>query len=126
MNLKQYQTLPVPLPEGNVVTAQALCEPNSLVRQDWALTMSESGRTTTTTRPRHPQAHELPVCTCLQYALIWTDCGCRIAYMGVQLLYFDGCPHWAVADELLRIALSSLGRESESIEHVLVVSDEQA
>ena len=46
--------------------------------------------------------------------------------MGVQLLYFDGCPHWAVADELLRIALSSLGRESESIEHVLVVSDEQA
>jgi hypothetical protein len=46
--------------------------------------------------------------------------------IGVQPLYFDGCPHWAVAEERLRSALSSLGRESESIAHVVVESDEQA
>jgi len=40
--------------------------------------------------------------------------------MDVRLLYLDGCPHWAVADEGLRSALASLGRGDEAIDHVLV------
>src|SRR6478672_10789049 len=38
----------------------------------------------------------------------------------VQLLYFDGCPHWTVAEERLRLALASTGNGGQAIEHVLV------
>lgn len=46
--------------------------------------------------------------------------------MDVQLLYFDGCPHHAVAEERLRSALSRLGRADEEIRHVLVSTSEDA
>jgi hypothetical protein len=32
--------------------------------------------------------------------------------MNIQLLYFDGCPNWAVADDRLAAALHELGREA--------------
>ncbi|HET8598750.1 MAG TPA: thioredoxin family protein [Segeticoccus sp.] len=45
--------------------------------------------------------------------------------MAVQLLYFDGCPHWTLAEERLRSALARVGRADE-IEHVLVATPEDA
>ena len=33
--------------------------------------------------------------------------------MTVTLLYFDGCPHWEVADAHLRTALHRLGRSED-------------
>lgn len=45
--------------------------------------------------------------------------------MNVQLLYFDGCPHWTVMDERLREALALCGR-SETIEYRLVETPEAA
>lgn len=46
--------------------------------------------------------------------------------MDVRLLYFDGCPHWAVADDRLRTALARVGRDDEQIQHVLVETPEDA
>lgn len=46
--------------------------------------------------------------------------------MRVELLYFDGCPHWEVADGRLREALRSLGRDGTAVERVKVESAEQA
>jgi hypothetical protein len=43
----------------------------------------------------------------------------------VQLLYFEGCPHWAVMEERLREALRLTGN-SQTIKHVLVESTEEA
>ncbi len=45
--------------------------------------------------------------------------------MKVQLLYFDGCPHWTVMDERLRQALA-LGGRSEAIEYLIVETPEAA
>ena len=45
--------------------------------------------------------------------------------MHVQLLYFDECPNWQVADARLREALETLGRPIE-VEKVLVNTPEQA
>ena len=45
--------------------------------------------------------------------------------MRVQLLYFDGCPHWHVMEERLREALR-LSDIPESIEHCLVATPEEA
>ncbi|MDO8120315.1 thioredoxin family protein [Isoptericola sp. b490] len=45
--------------------------------------------------------------------------------MRVQLLYIDACPSWRQADELLHVALRSVGAEVE-VEHVLVQTVEQA
>ena len=46
--------------------------------------------------------------------------------MDVRLLYFDGCPHWTVAEERLRAALASVGRGDERIQRVLVETTEDA
>lgn len=46
--------------------------------------------------------------------------------MQVQLLYFDGCPHRADAEEHLRRALRATGQEDVEIEHVLVTTPEDA
>ena len=46
--------------------------------------------------------------------------------MDLQLLYFDGCPHWTVAEERLRSALSRVGCHDEQIEHVLVETPDDA
>lgn len=44
----------------------------------------------------------------------------------VRLLYFDGCPHWSVAEERLRLALASMGSGGQAIERVLVETPEDA
>ena len=46
--------------------------------------------------------------------------------MDVQLLYFNGCPHWMVAEERLQSALAEVGRSDQSVEHVLVETPEEA
>jgi hypothetical protein len=43
----------------------------------------------------------------------------------VQLLYFDGCPHWTLMEERLREALTLCGI-SQAIEHCLVETPEGA
>lgn len=49
----------------------------------------------------------------------------RMDDMKVQLLYFDGCPHWAVLDERLREALDLLDDQA-TIEYVQVESPDDA
>lgn len=41
----------------------------------------------------------------------------------VQVLYFDGCPHWTLMDERVRAVAGELGL---AVEDVLVESDEDA
>jgi hypothetical protein len=43
----------------------------------------------------------------------------------VQLLYFNGCPHWTVMEERLREALSKTG-SAEAIERCLVDTQQAA
>lgn len=45
--------------------------------------------------------------------------------MRVQLLYFDGCPHWELADGRLGEALEALGVHVD-VEKILVTTPEQA
>lgn len=44
----------------------------------------------------------------------------------VSLLFFDGCPHWRVADERLRQALAQVERPDTPIEYRTVTTPEQA
>ena len=46
--------------------------------------------------------------------------------MRVELLYFDGCPHWRLADERLTEALRVLGRGDVRVERHRVETAEQA
>jgi hypothetical protein len=46
--------------------------------------------------------------------------------MRVELLYFDGCPHWKVAAERVAEALRALGRDDVVVERHLVETAEQA
>jgi len=45
--------------------------------------------------------------------------------MKIQLLYFDECPNWQVADERLGEALAAVGSSTE-VERVLVATAEEA
>jgi len=45
--------------------------------------------------------------------------------MDLRLLYFDGCPHWRVAEQRLRSALASAGLDDQ-VQHVLVETPEDA
>jgi hypothetical protein len=44
----------------------------------------------------------------------------------VELLYFDGCPHWRVADQRLMEALRTLDRADVRVERYLVETAQQA
>lgn len=46
--------------------------------------------------------------------------------METSLLYFDGCPHWAVAAQRLEAALAKVGRVGETVRYVLVETPEDA
>lgn len=46
--------------------------------------------------------------------------------MRVELLYFDGCPNWKVADERLAEALGALGRTDVVVERHQVETPERA
>lgn len=44
----------------------------------------------------------------------------------VTIQYFDGCPHWKVADERLRKVLAAGRREDVQVEYQLIESPEAA
>jgi hypothetical protein len=44
----------------------------------------------------------------------------------VELLYFDGCPNWQLADERLRDALTLAGRDDVRVERRRVTTPEHA
>lgn len=46
--------------------------------------------------------------------------------MDVDLLFFDQCPHWRLADERLRQALTAVGRADQTISYVKVDTAEDA
>lgn len=46
--------------------------------------------------------------------------------MQVELLYFDGCPNWTVADERLTYALTVVGRSDIMVTRRKVASAEEA
>ncbi|WP_224277894.1 DF family (seleno)protein [Nocardioides lacusdianchii] len=46
--------------------------------------------------------------------------------MRVELLYFDGCPNWKVADDRLTQALAELGRDDVVVERHRVETPAQA
>lgn len=46
--------------------------------------------------------------------------------MRVDLLYFDGCPHWMVADERLAEALRVVGRADVSVQRRRVETGDRA
>lgn len=46
--------------------------------------------------------------------------------MRVELLYFDGCPNWTVADERLAQALSAMGRDDITVARRAVETAEEA
>ena len=46
--------------------------------------------------------------------------------MRVELQYFEGCPSWRQADQLLRQALEAVDLADVEVDHVLVDSIEQA
>ena len=46
--------------------------------------------------------------------------------MRVELLYFDGCPNWEVAERRLADALRALGRDDVAVERHLVATVEEA
>jgi hypothetical protein len=47
-------------------------------------------------------------------------------YVQVELLYFDGCPNWQVADQRLQEALSLAGRDDVTVHRRCVETPEQA
>lgn len=46
--------------------------------------------------------------------------------MKVELLYFDGCPNWTVADERLARALAASGRIDVTVQHRNVATAKEA
>lgn len=48
------------------------------------------------------------------------------AVVRVELFYFDGCPHWTVADERLSEVLTQLGRADVAVERRKVETAEDA
>ena len=46
--------------------------------------------------------------------------------MGIQLLYFDGCPNWRETDHRLRQALHQAGRHDVLVERIRVSTPEEA
>lgn len=46
--------------------------------------------------------------------------------MKVTIQYFDGCPHWKLADERVQTVLRRLTRKYVSLEHQLIDSPEIA
>lgn len=46
--------------------------------------------------------------------------------MRIEILYFDGCPHWEVAERRLKTALQRTGRGDVTLHRVRVTSPEHA
>jgi hypothetical protein len=50
----------------------------------------------------------------------------RNRFVSVELLYFDGCPNWTVAEERLHEALRTVGLDDVQVAKVRVCSPEEA
>ena len=46
--------------------------------------------------------------------------------MKITIQYFDGCPHWNVAEKRLQSVLRSLGRDDVVVDHQLIETPEAA
>jgi hypothetical protein len=46
--------------------------------------------------------------------------------MDVRVVFFDGCPHWTLAEDRLHVALSRLGRDTDEITRVVVKTPDDA
>src|SRR5437879_9344216 len=46
--------------------------------------------------------------------------------MNITIQYFDGCPHWKLADERVRMVLRRLDRSDVTLGHQLIDSPEDA
>lgn len=46
--------------------------------------------------------------------------------MRITIQYFDGCPHWKLADERVRSVLRDLDRSDVKVDHRLIDSPEAA
>jgi hypothetical protein len=46
--------------------------------------------------------------------------------MKITIQYFDGCPHWKVADERVRMVLGGLSRPDVKLEYQLIDSPDTA
>ena len=46
--------------------------------------------------------------------------------MRITIQYFEGCPHWKIADERVQGVLRRLGREDVTLEHQLIDSPQTA
>ncbi len=44
----------------------------------------------------------------------------------ITIQYFDGCPHWKLADERVRTVLQSMSRSDVTLDHQVVDSPESA
>jgi hypothetical protein len=44
----------------------------------------------------------------------------------ITIQYFEGCPHWKIADERVKGVLRRLGREDVTVDHQLIDSPETA
>jgi hypothetical protein len=46
--------------------------------------------------------------------------------MKITIQYFDGCPHWKLAEERVQSVLRGMARDDVSLEHQLIDSPEAA
>jgi hypothetical protein len=46
--------------------------------------------------------------------------------MKITIQYFEGCPHWKLADERVQAVLRALGRHDVKMEHQLIDSPQMA
>ena len=46
--------------------------------------------------------------------------------MRITIQYFEGCPHWKIADERVQGVLRRLGRQDVTLEHQLIDSPQMA
>lgn len=46
--------------------------------------------------------------------------------MKITIQYFDGCPHWKLADERVQAVLRALSRDDVTLEHQQIDSPEMA
>jgi hypothetical protein len=46
--------------------------------------------------------------------------------MRITIQYFEGCPHWKLADERIQGVLRTLGRDDVKMEHQLIDSPQMA
>lgn len=54
------------------------------------------------------------------------DCWCILTVMRVTIQYFEGCPHWKLADTRVKNAIRDVAREDVEVDYELIDSPEAA